>query len=80
MKQVPIGTTVVIEAPGSRGDNGATRMIPAVVLQQWPDSSVDLYALHFEGAPILMRGVTLDRVRMVGQAEPVEKPRTFSVT
>jgi hypothetical protein len=78
MKQIPVGTIVTIEAPGSRGDNGETRFIPAIVTKQWPDSSLQLYAFHFEGVPLLVNAVPLDRVRMVGQSEPVERAKSFS--
>lgn len=84
MKHIPVGTMVTVEAPGSRGEEeNPPRMIPAVVTGQWKDGSLELYAFHFEGAPILLRAVTLDRVHMIGQPEAVEKPpervRTFDV-
>jgi hypothetical protein len=47
---VPIGTMVRFTAPGSRNTEGVPRIIPAVVLGQWADGSLQLYALHFEGA------------------------------
>lgn len=67
MKVVPIGTIVTVEAPGSRGTEGETRTIPAVVLSQWPDGSLELFALHFEGS-FLMRSIPVDDVRIVSQA------------
>ena len=78
MKQIPIGTMVVVEAPGGRGQEGETRMIPAIVLGQWQDGQVQLYALHFEGS-FLMNAVPLERCRLVGQSEVIEKPRSFTV-
>ena len=36
-----------------------------MVLAQWPDQSLELYAFHFEGIPSLMRSVPLDMVRIV---------------
>lgn len=80
MKRVPVGTIVCVEAPGSRGDNGERRLIPAIVTSQWPDESLELYSFHFEGVPLLMRSVPLTAVWMVGQPEPVEKrERAFSL-
>jgi len=67
MKVVPIGTIVTVEAPGSRGTEGETRTIPAIVLSQWPDGSLELFAFHFEGS-FLMRSIPVDDVRVVSQA------------
>ena len=70
---IPIGTMVTVEAPGSRATDGEMRTIPAVVLHQWPDQSLELYAFHFEGVPSLMRAVPLSRVQMVVQPKPIDK-------
>jgi hypothetical protein len=50
MTRVDTGTMVRYTAPGSRNTEGVPRIVPAVVLGQWPDGSLQLYALHFEGA------------------------------
>jgi hypothetical protein len=55
---------VTFEAPGSRGDEGETRTIPAVVMGQWPDGSLQLYCFHFEGS-FLKNSVPLECVKMV---------------
>lgn len=75
MKRIPTGTIVCVEAPGSRGDGGERRLIPAIVLQQWPDESLQLYSFHFEGVPLLMNSVALDYIHMPGQSEPVKSSR-----
>lgn len=75
MKHIPIGTIVCVEAPGSRVSNGEARTIPAIVLGQWPDESLQLYCFHFEGAPLLMNSISLDFVRNVGQPEPIGKSK-----
>lgn len=63
--RVPVGTMVTVQAPGSRATDGEVRIIPAVVMQQWADGSVQLYAFHFEGVPSLMHSVPLDRIEIV---------------
>ena len=45
--KIPIGRMVTIEAPGSRGDEGNARTVPAVVTAQWPDGSLQLFVFHF---------------------------------
>ena len=70
MKQIPIGTIVTIEAPGGRGDNGNTRTITAIVLSQWPEGSLELFAFHFEGS-FLVRAVPLSAVKLAGQADVI---------
>ena len=77
MKHIPIGTMVVVEAPGGRGQEGETRQIPAIVLGQWQDGQVQLYALHFEGS-FLINAIPLERCRLVGQTETIERPKSFS--
>ena len=79
MKHIPIGTMVVVDAPGGRGQEGETRQIPAIVLGQWQDGQVQLYALHFEGS-FLINAIPLERCRLVGQTETIEKPKSFTVT
>ena len=78
---IPVGTMVTLEAPGSRATDGEVRRIPAVVLQQWPDQSLELYAFHFEGVPSLVRSVPLDRVQVVQPAtKSIDKePLKFSI-
>jgi hypothetical protein len=49
------GAIVRFEAPGSRSTQGERKLIPAVVLQEWPDGSLQLYALHFEGSFLVNR-------------------------
>lgn len=79
MKHIPIGTVVVVAAPGSRGDDGPPREIPALVTRQWEDGSLELYACHFEGVPIMMRSVPLSSVHLPGMTEPIERPRSFAI-
>ena len=69
--RVPVGTMVTVEAPGGRGDNGLTRTIPAVVLGQWGDGSLQLYALHFEGS-FLMNSVPYEMTKPIEQAQKPE--------
>jgi hypothetical protein len=66
--KVEVGTWVRVKAPGSREANGEEREIPGCVLKQHPtDGSVDLYLLHFEGIPSLLRAVKLTDVEFVKQ-------------
>lgn len=64
-QQIEIGAIVRIVAPGSRESEGEARVIPAIVLHQWPDGSLQLYCLHFQGSPLLRNAVRLDEVEMV---------------
>jgi hypothetical protein len=63
-QQVEVGAIVRIVAPGSRETTGGERVIPAVVLGQHPDGSLQLYCLHFQGSPLLQNAVPLDAVEM----------------
>ena len=67
MKRVEVGTIVRLRAPGSRDDNGQEREIPAIVLRQWPDGSLELYLFHFEGVPSRLHSVPLTNVELVKQ-------------
>lgn len=82
MKHIPVGTVVCVVAPGSRSSNGEERLIPAIVLKQWPDESLQLYSFHFEGVPLLMNSVSLDFVFGPGQPEPIgkSKARAFELS
>lgn len=62
---IEIGTIVRVTAPGSRGDEGETRQIPAIVTRIWPDGSLELFAFHFEGS-FLIRSAPRDSVEVVG--------------
>jgi hypothetical protein len=76
---VPIGTIVVVEAPGSRGEESEVRMIPGIVMKQWPGGEVQVFAFHFEGS-FLMNAVPLERCFKVGSNEPFARPKSFTVT
>jgi hypothetical protein len=79
---VKVGTIVRFEAPGSRNTDGETRVIPAVVTGQWPDGSLQLYALHFEGA-FLVNSIPLDRVEMLfdrGESDRIEEMHRRDLT
>lgn len=45
------GTILLYPVPGSRltDDDGASRPVPAVVLDRYSDGAVKLFVLHFEG-------------------------------
>lgn len=64
-QRVDVGSIVRIVAPGSRETNGESRVIPAVVTYQWPDGSLQLYAFHFMGSPLLQQAVRPDAVELV---------------
>jgi len=64
-QDVETGTIVRIVAPGSRESEGEARTIPAVVLQQWPDGSLQLYCLHFQGSPLLVNAARAEDVEVV---------------
>ena len=63
-QRVEAGAIVRFLAPGSRNSEGQQRLIPAVVIGQWPDGSLQLYALHFEGS-FLVNAIPPDAVEMV---------------
>lgn len=65
VQQIEVGAIVRVVAPGSRETNGEQRIIPAVVTQQWPDGSLQLYAFHFMGSPLLQHSVRPEAVEMV---------------
>jgi hypothetical protein len=71
--QIPIGTIVTIEAPASRGDDGSVRIIPAIVMKQWADGSLQLFAFHFEGS-FLMNSVPLADCKTMGNPSPPVTP------
>lgn len=63
-QQVEIGAIVRFEAPNSRNADGHPRVIPAVVIGQWPNGNLQLYALHFEGS-FLVNAIPPNMVEMV---------------
>lgn len=65
MKHIEVGAIVRIVAPGSRESEGEARAVPALVLHQWPDGSLQLYVLHFQGSPLLQNAVRPEAVEMV---------------
>lgn len=69
-----IGTIVTIEAPGSRSSSGETRQIPAIVIGEWPDGSLQLFAFHFEGS-FLINSIPLASVKLV----PPEDQLKFAI-
>lgn len=64
-QQIEVGAIVRVTAPGSRETDGEARTIPAVVTHQWPDGTLQLYCLHFQGSPLLANAVRPDDVEMV---------------
>lgn len=78
MKHIPVGTIVCVERTDPGEEEGEKQLIPAIVTGQWPTGSLQLYAFHFEGSPVLFRDVPLDRVYMVGMREPVEPRKVFA--
>jgi hypothetical protein len=64
-QEVEVGAIVRVVAPGSRETNGEQRSIPAIVMGQHPDGSLQLYCLHFQGTPILANAVRPEMVEMV---------------
>lgn len=73
--KLPVGTIVTVEAPGSRVSGGEAQEIPAIVLKQYQNFSLDLYAFHFEGVPVLLRAVPLDRVALPAPVKPMDQPK-----
>jgi hypothetical protein len=65
IQRVEVGAIVRIAAAGSRETNGESRVIPAMVIHQWPDGSLQLYAFHFQGSPLLQQAVKPEMVEMV---------------
>ena len=71
---VEIGTIVTLEARGSRGDEGEGRIIPAIVIGQHPDGSLQLFAFHFEGSH-LVHSIPVEAVQIVGGAKFPPAPK-----
>lgn len=65
MNEIEIGAIVRISAPGSRETSGEERRIPALVLHQHHDGTLQLYCLHFQGSPLLINAVRPDTVELV---------------
>jgi hypothetical protein len=65
VKTFCIGSIVRIKAPGSRESEGEERDIPAVVIGQWSNGDLQLYALHFQGSPVLINAIPVERVEVV---------------
>lgn len=61
---VEIGAIVTFEAQGGRGDNGQPRIIPAIVMAQHPDGSLQLFAFHFEGSH-LVHSIPVEQCKVV---------------
>lgn len=83
VQSVEVGAIVRFEAPGSRDSEGQTRVIPAVVLGQWPNGNLQLYAFHFEGAPSLVHSIPLDRVELVfsrAESDQIEERHAREIT
>ena len=64
-QRVEVGAIVRVVVPGSRESDGEPRMIPAIVIHQWPDGSLQLYSFHFQGSPLLQNAVRPEQVEMV---------------
>lgn len=64
-QQIEVGAIVRVTAQGSRDTNGETRIIPAVVIGQWADGTLQLYCLHFQGSALLANSVRPEDVEMV---------------
>jgi len=77
--KLPVGTIVTVVAPGSRGSAGEAQEIPAIVLKQYSDFSLDLYAFHFEGVPVLMRAVPFANVMLPEPVKSLREPPKFSL-
>jgi len=67
---LPVGTMVVVEAPGSRASDGEVQQIPAVVMKQ-ENGFLHLYAFHFEGVPSHMLVPVVD-VKIVSQPQALK--------
>ena len=72
MITVEVGSIVRFEAP-DRNDQAKARLIPAIVMGQWPDGSLQLFAFQFEG-PYLVHSIPLDQVQVVTKSQPVIQP------
>ena len=71
MTHVETGTLARVTAPGSRNIEGKTRVIPAIVMGQWPDGSLQLFCFHFEGS-FLMNAVPLADVEIASEPKWVK--------
>jgi hypothetical protein len=69
---VEIGTIVRFQAPNWRGAEGEVRWLAAVVIGQWPDGSLQLYAFHFEGS-FLVNSFPARNVEVLGNVEALER-------
>lgn len=65
---VPVGSIVSFEA-ADRNEEGVTRTIPGIVMKQWPDGSLQLFAFHFEGS-FLVHAAPLNSITLLVEAQP----------
>jgi len=64
MREVEVGTIVRFEARNTRGQETEGEIIPAIVLKQWEDGSLALFALHFSGSNYV-RSIRTEEVEIV---------------
>ena len=62
---IEVGAIVRVVAPGSRESESQERVIPAMVIRQYPGGQLDLYCFHFQGSPLLAHAVRPEDVEMV---------------
>lgn len=71
-ERVEVGSIVCFEDPRTRDSEGGVRLVPGIVLFQWPDGSLQLWALHFEGSN-LVHSIPLDQVDVVFRPREFER-------
>jgi len=59
-----VGSIVRFSVPGSYETEGQARIVPAIVISQWPDGSLELFAFNFAG-PYLIHAKPPGEVEVV---------------
>jgi|SRR6516225_3938218 hypothetical protein len=61
---VEVGSIVRFTVPGSYETDGEARTVPAIVMAQWPNGHLQLFAFNF-GGPYLINAKPLEEVELV---------------
>ena len=81
--EIEIGSIVTFEMPGSRETSGVAQRVPAIVLGQWPDGSLQLYAFHFQGQHLVQSirvqdvDVVFNRADLTQRLADLEGTKTY---
>lgn len=72
-----IGSIVTFEARNSRGQEGEGEILPAIVMKQHPDGSLQLWAFHFQGSN-LVYSIRPEEVKLVIGPAPTAVEKKYN--